>query len=96
MEHQPATRRVAAKARTLGIVHINGPACKQCGFCIEFCPTDVLAVSEESNVKGYHPPVVVAAELCNACDLCTMLCPEFAIWVEKVKIPDERAKEALR
>jgi len=54
--------------------------CKGCGFCIEFCPRDVLATAEEFNRKGYHPPKVVQAEQCRNCDLCEMICPDFAIF----------------
>jgi 2-oxoglutarate ferredoxin oxidoreductase subunit delta len=58
--------------------------CKGCGFCIEFCPRDVLASSEAFNRKGYHPPKVVKAEECRNCDLCEMLCPDFAIFTVRL------------
>jgi len=54
--------------------------CKGCGFCVEFCPRGVLANSEAFNKKGYHPPKVVKSEVCNHCDLCEMICPDFAIF----------------
>lgn len=54
--------------------------CKACGFCVEFCPTKVLALSSAFNSKGYHPPHVVAPENCSGCDLCGMYCPDFAIY----------------
>ena len=54
--------------------------CKGCGFCVEFCPTHVLALSSAFNSKGYHPPHVVEAERCSGCDLCGMYCPDFAIF----------------
>ena len=63
-----------------GEVHILKDRCKGCGFCIEYCPNDVLAVSNEFNSKGYHPPIVVNPDRCVNCGLCEMLCPEFAIW----------------
>ena len=44
--------------------------CKGCGFCVEFCPTKVLALSSAFNSKGYHPPQMVAPEKCSGCDLC--------------------------
>ena len=58
--------------------------CKGCGFCIEFCPRDVLASSEAFNRKGYHPPKVVRAEECRNCDLCEMICPDFAIFTVRL------------
>ena len=58
--------------------------CKSCGFCVEFCPTKVLALSSAFNSKGYHPPHVIHPEKCSGCDLCGMYCPDFAIYGTKV------------
>jgi 2-oxoglutarate ferredoxin oxidoreductase subunit delta len=63
-----------------GFVVITVERCKGCGFCVEFCPTHVLALSSAFNSKGYHPPHVVDAEKCSGCDLCGMYCPDFAIF----------------
>jgi 2-oxoglutarate ferredoxin oxidoreductase subunit delta len=63
-----------------GQVAIAVERCKGCGFCVEFCPTHVLALSSAFNSKGYHPPHVVAGEKCSGCDLCGMYCPDFAIF----------------
>ncbi|MBI4722331.1 MAG: 4Fe-4S binding protein [Candidatus Stahlbacteria bacterium] len=64
----------------LGEVHILKERCKGCGFCAEYCPKDVLEMSDEFNSKGYHPPRVKNPENCVNCGLCGLLCPEFAIW----------------
>ena len=71
-------------APLLGTVHIIAERCKGCAFCVEYCPRDVLVMSESFNRKGYHPPEVIAAGLCVNCDLCEMICPEFAIFSEEV------------
>src|SRR5665811_2316169 len=63
-----------------GQVAITVERCKGCGFCVEFCPTHVLALSSAFNSKGYHPPHVVSGEKCSGCDLCGMYCPDFAIF----------------
>ncbi len=78
-----------------GTVVIIKERCKGCAFCVEFCPKDVLKMSEEYNEKGYHPPFVAKDGECVNCELCEMLCPEFAIYsltideeggVERVKV----------
>lgn len=70
-----------------GRVSIVVERCKACGFCVEFCPTHVLALSSAFNSKGYHPPHVVHPEKCSGCDLCGMYCPDFAIYGTKAVEP---------
>ena len=66
----------------LGIVHVIEERCKGCGFCVDFCPQHLLAMSERTNSKGYHPPEVIDDLNCVNCGLCALLCPDFAIYVE--------------
>ncbi len=68
-----------------GEVHIIVDRCKGCEFCVEYCPRDVLVMSEEFNSKGYHPPEVVKAGECLNCNLCETICPEFAIF--SIEVP---------
>jgi 2-oxoglutarate ferredoxin oxidoreductase subunit delta len=75
-----------------GEVHIIPDRCKGCGFCIEFCPNDVLVESEDFNIKGYHPPEAKEPEKCISCQLCELICPDFAIFVvalDEEKTPSE-------
>ncbi len=65
-----------------GIIHIIEERCKGCGFCVEFCPQDVLIISKRTNARGYHPPELIEDSHCINCGLCTLLCPDFAIYVE--------------
>jgi 2-oxoglutarate ferredoxin oxidoreductase subunit delta len=75
-----------------GRVSIVVERCKACGFCVEFCPTKVLALSSAFNSKGYHPPHVVAPEKCSGCDLCGMYCPDFAIYGQRITEPKPQSK----
>ena len=69
-----------------GELHIIKDRCKGCAFCVEYCPKDVLEMSEEFNTKGYHPPKVIKEADCVNCRLCEMLCPEFAIFCTKKEV----------
>ena len=62
-----------------GEVVIFGLWCKGCGLCVEFCPTDVLALNEEDH------PVVVHPEKCTACHWCDTHCPDLAIVVKRIE-----------
>ena len=77
-----------------GRVHVISERCKQCDFCITYCPTDVLAYSEEINAKGYHFPIVAEGKesACIRCKFCDLICPELAIFTTDAA--DEDAREA--
>jgi len=76
-----------------GELHIIKERCKGCGFCVEYCPKDVLAMSEEYNLKGYHYPITAKAPECVNCDLCEMLCPDFAIFCLRAENSNGSDKE---
>ena len=72
-----------------GRIYIINDRCKGCGYCIEFCPREVLEFSKEFNIKGYHPPVV-KSDGCLNCHYCELLCPEFAIYSLEVEVADQK------
>ncbi len=75
---------VEADARQIkgrrGHVFVNLERCKGCGLCIEFCPLQVLELSNDFSLQGYHYPVVKHPHLCTGCDQCGAFCPDFAIF----------------
>lgn len=79
-----------------GIIHIVKDRCKGCGFCVEYCPKDVLELSDEFNTKGYHPPYVKKRDDCIYCQLCETICPEFSIFVTLKEEEDEVEKDESR
>ena len=76
-----------------GTVSISPEKCKGCGLCIAFCPTGVLAVSDQFNAKGYHPPYAKNPEACTGCGLCGMFCPDFAIYGTRAGSTQKGSKE---
>jgi 2-oxoglutarate ferredoxin oxidoreductase subunit delta len=72
-----------------GRVHVIAERCKQCNFCINYCPTEVLEYSTDINAKGYHYPIVADGKeaACVNCRFCDLLCPELAIYITEV--PDD-------
>ncbi|MCI8910648.1 MAG: ferredoxin family protein [Oscillibacter sp.] len=62
-------------------LRIDFERCKECGYCIKFCPKGVLSKGSHVNKKGYYPPV--AGEGCIACGTCARVCPDTAISVYK-------------
>ena len=70
-----------------GQVYLIPERCKGCNICVEFCPKEVLQVSDQTNKKGYHLPEIIKGmeEACVQCDFCTVVCPEFAIFTVEVQ-----------
>lgn len=79
-----------------GRVHVITERCKQCDFCITYCPTEVLIYSEAINAKGYHYPVVATGKeaACVLCKFCDLICPELAIFTTSAEQNDAQSGEA--
>jgi 2-oxoglutarate ferredoxin oxidoreductase subunit delta len=79
--------RKKKKEKTEIIIHKE--RCKGCTYCVEFCPKDVLEMSEEFNKKGAHVPEVVHPESCISCEVCQYVCPDLAIFVHRIPEPEK-------
>ena len=75
---------------TRGRVHIFEDRCKGCGYCISYCPLDVLGFTDRFNRKGYRVPSVLREEECVNCHFCEIICPDFAILSEELPQPQEK------
>jgi len=73
--------------RPHGEVHIIEERCKECNYCINYCPKEVLGRSEKTNSHGYHPVMVNKGkeDACVACGMCQTICPDFAIFITEVR-----------
>jgi 2-oxoglutarate ferredoxin oxidoreductase subunit delta len=69
-----------------GQVYVLPNRCKGCGYCIEFCPEDVLVFSSDINAKGYTFPIVQEGKesACVHCQFCNLVCPDLAIYTQEV------------
>ena len=76
MDHPPVVR---------GVVTVIADRCKECEFCVHYCPQEVLEISPTYNAKGYRPVRVKDSKRdeCIACRFCQDVCPEYAIFVEE-------------
>lgn len=67
----------------INMIKIDEELCKGCAICITFCPKKVFDTSNQINNRGYYLPIIVRINDCTYCKFCELLCPEFAIIIEK-------------
>jgi len=79
-QRQPMDLSTAQVPR--GRVHVIAERCKECSFCITYCPAEMLVYSDDINAKGYHYPIVAEGKEsdCVHCRFCDLICPELAIF----------------
>ena len=64
-------------------VEIIAERCKSCGYCVKFCPQNVLAIGTTVNSKGYEVVEPIHPEACVGCAFCATMCPDCVITVER-------------
>lgn len=69
-----------------GAIKVDVEKCKGCGLCVVACPTNVLALANEVNGKGYNYAYMANPEACIGCVSCGLVCPDSVIEVYKVKV----------
>jgi len=70
----------------MAYIKIDAQKCKECGFCVKFCPQNLIKISNELNNKGYHPAIFNGGEennKCTGCGICALVCPDVCITVYK-------------
>lgn len=64
-------------------ISVDRYLCKGCGICIDMCPRTVFIWSEDLTKRGFKYPIPKNVDNCVGCRLCEIICPDFAISVEK-------------
>ena len=71
----------ATKAGASFNITINEKFCKGCGYCVKYCPKDIIALEENEDM---HIVAKVSDESkCVGCLNCATICPEAAIAISK-------------
>ncbi len=66
-------------------VKIKKDSCKGCSYCVAFCPTGHLTLSDQLNKRGVTYALVKEGTVCTGCGSCFFMCPECCIEVYEEK-----------
>lgn len=62
-------------------IEIIAERCKSCGYCVKFCPKQLLRIGTKVNEKGYEYAEAIDLDSCTGCATCARMCPDGAIEV---------------
>jgi 2-oxoglutarate ferredoxin oxidoreductase subunit delta len=65
----------------MGKIKIDKSRCKGCYLCVVNCPSGLIKIAPELNVKGVKSAVFSASVKCTGCGMCAIVCPECIIEV---------------
>jgi len=63
-------------------IKIDKARCKGCYLCVTNCPSGLIKISKELNIKGVRS-VYFSGGKCTGCAMCALICPECIIEVYK-------------
>jgi 2-oxoglutarate ferredoxin oxidoreductase subunit delta len=73
-------------AKIKGAIVVDIEKCKGCGVCLDPCPQDVIALSDNVNGKGFHYLYMKNPDACTGCSNCAIVCPDGVITVYRKKM----------
>lgn len=66
----------------MGMIQISADRCKGCALCVRVCPTRVIEIGKQLNVKGFYAATYTGGK-CTACKACGLICPDICIEIFK-------------
>ena len=73
-------------AKVKGAIVVDNERCKGCEVCVGTCHSQVIAMTEDVNGKGYHYAYMENPDFCTGCFNCAMVCPDGVITVYRKKV----------
>ncbi len=75
-------------AKVIGAIVVDKDRCKGCEVCIPVCVPDIIRMSSNVNLKGFHFAYMVNPDECTGCTNCGIVCPDGAITVYRMKVEE--------
>jgi 2-oxoglutarate ferredoxin oxidoreductase subunit delta len=72
-------------SKVIGAIVVDVDKCKGCEICVTACPTEVINMTKDVNIKGYSFAYMENPEACTGCSHCATVCPDGVITVYRTK-----------